>query len=348
MKKYLIRIIKVSLLSLATTFLITLFASSIILSTRLESMMTIKHVGADLYTMHYKKDYKLDKAIKAGLKEEDDLYKFISKEVFFGIKFKNNSFNYACSAFATENSDGDKIVGRNFDYSIGSDTLCLYTHPKGGYASISTVSTDMVAVGEGSGFATKSLTGRALLLAAPYIAVDGVNEKGLSASLLDQNDGETHMDTGKPKILVTLAIRLLLDKTSTVDEAINMLSKYDIQSAHGCTQHIFLSDLSGKSAIVEWHKNEMIVIDYHVCTNFRMSRTSLHGDYSKQCDRFDFLDNSLKEKQVNSEEESMVLLQGVLQKHCQWSVVYNLTDFTADYAVNKEYDNVYHIDAKKI
>ena len=30
----------------------------------------------------------------------------------------------------------------------------------------------------------------------------------------------------------------------------------------------------------------------------------------------------------------------------EWSVVYNLTDFSADYAVNMEYDQVYHLNPK--
>ena len=311
-------------------------------------MMSIKHVGADVYTMHYKQNYHLDKAIKAGLKEEADLYDFIGKEMFFGYKINVDVSRYACSAFATESPDGKKIVGRNFDYSIGSDTLCLYTHPKGGYASISTVSTDMLGVGEGSGAATKSLMGRIALLAAPYIAVDGVNEKGLSASLLDQQDGETHMYTDKPDLIVTLAIRLLLDKTATVNEAVELLKEYDIQSAHGCTQHIFIADKSGASAIVEWAYGKMYVLDYNVCTNFRMSSPIIDGEYNGHCDRFDFLDESLKSKPKNTEEESMQLLKGALQKHSQWSVVYNLDDFSADYVVNKDFENVYHIDAKKI
>lgn len=345
------RIIKFTILSIVGIFVLALIIGSCILNGRIRSMMSVKNVGDDLYTMNYKQNYHLDKALKSEIKNEEDLYSFISKEIFFGYEINIDYSKYGCSAFYTSTPDDKQLVGRNFDLS-GTDTLCLYTHPKKGYASISTVSTDMIGVGNGSTYSTKSFMGRAALLASPYLCVDGMNEKGLSASLLDTEiQGETHMNTGKPDLLVTLAIRLLLDRASTVDEAINLLKQYDIHTSHGWTQHIFIADAKGDVAIIEWYKNEMKIVSYPVCTNFRLSNALLDGNYTGYCDRFDLLDNTLKDKGKNGIEDSMNLLEAVKQNkgtYTQWSVVYNLTDFTADYVVNMKYDNVYHINPKKI
>lgn len=340
-------VIKIISLSFICLLMLIYIIMCSILHGRISSMMSVKKVGNGLYTMNYQENYHLDKALKAGIRSGEDLVNFLSDEIFFGYKIDYDNKKYGCSAFLTQSPDGDYLVGRNFDL-LGSDTLALYTHPKGGYASISTISTDIVSVGNENGISPTSLKGEILLLASPYIAVDGMNEKGLSAALLDMMDGETHMDSEKPDLIVSLAIRLILDKTSTVSEAVELLKKYDIQTAHGCTQHIFIADKSGSSAIVEWYDNEMKVIDYNVCTNFRMSDPIYKdNDYIGACYRFNYIDISLKAKPINTMDESMNILEHVKQKgygtNTIWSVVYNLSDYNADYVVKMNYDNIYHL-----
>ena len=337
--------LKITLFSILSLIVLFLFVTTCILHGRISTMMSLKYVGDDLYTMNYKQDYHLDKALKKELKTEEDLFNFICSDMLFGYKIDANISKYACSAFMTTTPDEKELVGRNYDF-VGSDALALYTNPKGGYSSISTVSLDMLNVGENDKYSTKSLKGRISLLAAPYLAVDGMNEKGLTASLLDMKYRETHMDSGKPDLIVTLAIRLLLDKASTVDEAINLLKQYDIHTAHGWTQHIFIADKNGNSAIVEWFKNELQVVDYNVCTNFRMYQWMEFDEIEGHCDRFDTLNEALKEKPKNTKEEAMNLLKAVKQDNTEWSVVYNLTDLKADYVLNRNYDNVYHLDIK--
>lgn len=351
MKKKGKRIIKITALSLAGVIIVTVIAAGFILYGRIASMLSIKHIGDDLYTMNYQQDYHLDKALSAGIKNEEDLLRFVCDDMFFGYQVDGNLSKYGCSAFLTPTPNGEYLVGRSFGLG-GSDTLCVYTHPKDGYASVSTVSTDMISVGEGSEFATTSFLGRAVLLAAPYMGVDGLNEKGLTASLLDMDDGETHMSTDNPDVTVTMVIRMLLDRAATVNEAIELLEKYDIHTGHGWTQHIFIADANGDAAVAEWYNDKMKVVNYNVCTNFRMSNQSLNGDYSGQCDRFDLLDDALIEKPENTAEDSMKLLEAVKQDEpgynifTEWSVVFNLSDFSADYVVNMDFERVYHLNSK--
>ena len=336
------RIIKITVFSLLSVIFLTFIIALCVLHGRISTMISLKKKGDHLYTVNYQQNYHLDKALKAEIKTEEDLFKFICDEMYFGYDVDTNIMQYACSAFTTQTPDGKKVVGRNFDLNE-TDTLCVYTNPKGGYKSISTVSMDMVAVGGNNKTSPKSFIGRAALLCAPYICVDGMNEKGLSASLLDMEYGETHQRTDNPELIITMAVRLLIDRAATVDEAISLLGQYDIHTAHGWTQHIFIADRNGDCAIVEWYHDEMKIEKYNVCTNFMMSAWWLHGNYTNQCERFDFLDNSLKTKSENTIEESMKLLEGVKQDHTNWSVIYNLDDFTADYCTSKNYDEIYHI-----
>ena len=337
------RIIKITLLSFLGFILTLMVVATIILYGRASSMASVKKKGDNLYTMKYKKNYHLDKALKKNIKSSYELLNFISDEFFFGKEIEGNINRYACSAFSTTTPDSKNIVGRNFDLG-NTDVLSVYTNPSKGYKSISTVSTDMLGVGSTTDTDILSFNGRAMLLASPYLCVDGMNEKGLSAALLDTDlPSSVTPDTEKPNIIVTMAIRLLLDRAATVDEAVNLLSKYDVFSAHGWQQHIFISDKSGDSVIVEWNRSEMKVVKYNVCTNFRMNDKE---EYAGECERFDILDNALKEKSTNTIDESMVLLSKVKQEHTQWSVIFNKTDFEVYYSVHGIYDKVYHLKPK--
>ena len=62
--------------------------------------------------------------------------------------------------------------------------------------------------------------------------------------------------------------------------------------------------------------------------------------------RFDILYDSLKAKPKNSTEDAFRLLKSVNQEITEWSVVYNLTEFTADYAVDSDYKNTIHLSPK--
>ncbi|MBQ1507040.1 MAG: linear amide C-N hydrolase, partial [Ruminococcus sp.] len=339
--------IKITALSLLGILISLTAAAFIILYSRVSTMASVEYVGADFYKMTYTHDYQLDKALSSEITDERKLLKFVCDEMFFGYQIDGNLDTYACSAFVTETPDGKYLAGRSFGLG-GSDTLCLYTTPKDGYASYSTVSTDMIGVGGKNELAATDLLGRAALLAAPYMGVDGMNEKGLFTALLDLESPETHMNTGKPDLTVTMAVRLLLDRAATVDEAVELLGQYDIHTGHGYTQHLYVADANGDGAVVEWHKNQMKVVKSPICTNFRLSSKLAQNDPSGICERFDFLAESLDKKPQNTPEDAMKLLEGVKQEideniHTEWSVVFNLTDFSLDISLDMDFDNIFHL-----
>lgn len=344
------KIVKITLFSVLGVLVAAIAAAAFILYGRIATMASVKYVGSDLYTMNFQQDYHLDKALDANIKSESDLLKFICDDMFFGYQVDANLEKYACSAFVTKTPDGKYLGGRSFGLG-GTDTLCVYTHPSDGYASISTVSTDMLNVGADNAYPTTSLEGRAALLAAPYIAVDGMNEKGLFTALLDLSMGETHMETGNRDLTVTMAVRLLIDRAATVDEAIELLRNYDIHTGHGWTQHLFVGDASGDGAVIEWHKGQMKVVKSPICTNFRLSSKMAQDDPTGMCERFDILHDALEKHPENTPGDAMDMLEAVKQEydnniHTEWSIVYHLTDFSMDISVDMDFDNVYHLEIK--
>ena len=344
------KIVKITLLSVLGVLVAAIAAAGIILSGRIATMASVKYVGSDLYTMNFQQDYHLEKALDSNIKSESDLLRFICDDMFFGYQVDANLEKYACSAFVTKTPDGKYLGGRSFGLG-GTDTICVYTHPGDGYASISTVSTDMLNVGEGNAFSTTSLEGRAALLAAPYIPMDGMNEKGLFTALLDLDMGETHMNTGNRDLTVTMAVRLLIDRAATVDEAIELLKNYDIHTGHGWTQHLFVGDANGDGAVIEWHKGQMKVAKSPICTNFRLTSKLAQEDPTGMCERFDILNDAIGKHPENTPDDAMDMLEAVKQEfdnniHTEWSIVYHLTDFSMDISVDMDFDNVYHLDIK--
>ena len=344
------KIVKITLLSVLGVLVAAIAAAGIILSGRIATMASVKYVGSDLYTMNFQQDYHLEKALDSNIKSESDLLRFICDDMFFGYQVDANLEKYACSAFVTKTPDGRYLGGRSFGLG-GTDTICVYTHPGDGYASISTVSTDMLNVGEGNAFSTTSLEGRAALLAAPYIPMDGMNEKGLFTALLDLDMGETHMNTGNRDLTVTMAVRLLIDRAATVDEAIELLKNYDIHTGHGWTQHLFVGDANGDGAVIEWHKGQMKVAKSPICTNFRLTSKLAQEDPTGMCERFDILNDAIGKHPENTPDDAMDMLEAVKQEfdnniHTEWSIVYHLTDFSMDISVDMDFDNVYHLDIK--
>ena len=339
---------------LAVAAAIVLF---VILYGRIATAANVEQVGQNLYKVHYRQDYFLDKALDAGIVTEQDLLDFINREMYFGYGIDANIDKYACSGFISRTDGGTYLTGRRFGLG-GTDKLAVYSTPKNAYASLSMVSLDMLGIGGAYGPEALSTYGRLAVLAAPYIPMDGVNEKGVFAALMDLDAGEIHDDTERPELLVSLAVRLILDRAASVDEAVELLGQYDIHTGHGWTQHVFITDATGDAAVVEWTRNNtfggqmkstMHVTRSKMCTNFPLYQ--YEGRTDNVCERFDAMKNALEGKTEITHEYAMDILEQVYQYisptiFTDWSVIYYQTDFTMDVATNKDFDTVYHLEPK--
>ena len=184
----------------------------------------------------------------------------------------------------------------------------------------------------------------------PYLLMDGMNEKGLAMSVLKLRGDPTLQDTGKNKISTTVALRLVLDRAATVDEALALLDEYDMQSSMPeANFHFLLADASGKAVVLEYLPNgQRMEYDQNYVTNFYLTENVPYAPVRGK-DRYDLIEQTLIfKKGVMSEAEVMALLAVIGQPETeeatsmtQWSVVYNLTDLTGRVAVVREYDNVF-------
>ena len=334
------KIIKITALSLAAVLIIGIASAGVLLYGRIASLLSVRQIADELYTMNFRQDYHLDKALSAGIKSKNDLMKFICDDMLFGYQMESGPLRYACSAFRTETPDGKQLVGRNLDFN-SIETLSLYTHPENGYASIASADVSIGGIGKYAGVPFSSTKGKIALLASPYLCVDGMNEKGLSVSILDLDMGELHQDTDKPGLFILVAVRLLLDRAADVEEAVALLEQYDIHTGHGWTQHLFIADASGRSVVVEWREEKMNVVDSPACTNFPLSSKYAKEHPRDMCDRYNTMTDWLKKQPENSPEDAMELLRNVSVSFTQWSCVFHLDDFSVDYAIDLDYQHIY-------
>ena len=189
----------------------------------------------------------------------------------------------------------------------------------------------------------------------------------------------TDQDTDKPDFTSTTLLRLILDYADDVDEAVAIAQAYDLHDSAGTSYHYMVADASGRSAILEWvgetdatdndgaarqlvvHYNDSddalgkweAESDFQWITNFIVTPgyyADSQPEDRKGYDRYEriYQELSAADGVVADEQAAMDILQIIGRR--TWknddgngctvhSVVYNLTDRTALWVSNENYDD---------
>lgn len=243
---------------------------------------------------------------------------------------------WACSLFAL---GGDRpLFGRNFDWDP-NPALIVHADPPDGYASVSVV--DLFHLIGGSAPPDLSAAPARRRMAHAVLApFDGVNEKGLAIGMATSPEGGLPARSpDRPDIGSVRVIRMMLDKAATVDEALAIMRRYDVDFTIGPQVHYLIADAAGGSAVVEYAGGRLNVIDDRVLTNFGMTGTS--AAQRRADPRYRTLAEGLPA--TGDWRDAMGLLRRVAQTHTRWSVVYDLTDATARVVAGQRWDTVHTI-----
>jgi hypothetical protein len=335
---------------------------AIVYDTELKTIKNIKKLDDyGFFMMNYTRDYGLSEFLASGgASSEQELVDYIISDFSKGLPIKINVSDYGCSAFNAVTPEGDKIFGRNFDW-IYSPSMLVWSDPPDGYASMSMINLGFLAYEEG--YLPDSYFNRFTTLAAPYVPLDGMNEKGLAIGVLMLDNPATNQNTDKTDLTTTSMIRLILDRAATVQEAIELFQSYDMHDSVGYCYHYLITDASGSAAVLEYVDNEMIVTypehsgsnvaDYIAVTNFYLSEEGDNTNSFGQ-DRHAIISGALSTQRGElTEEEAMNLLSSARYLYpdepdrTEWSAVYNLTDLTVSICVGTQYDKVYRFSLDK-
>ena len=236
---------------------------------------------------------------------------------------------FSCTCFA----DG-YLVGRNFDFPA-NPALLLFTSPADGYKSVS-----MVDLGYFGFSMSENPTGFDGLREVPYMPFDGMNEKGLVVTMAAIPYANPPSDKEK-SVGEIEAIRLLLDYAANVDEAIELLSGYNVLMADPPI-HYLVADSNGESVIIEFIDNDMKTYrstDYGIITNF--ITTGLNLPIDSPCNRYNTVYSGLLEGGVISKEIVFNLLDNSSQSNTIWSCVYDIENRTVHIVMGRNFESVY-------
>ena len=331
-------------------FAILILIPVVLFFNHIRTMLSVKKVSSGLYTMKNYVCTDTDGMLASDSESAGELFSWIFDKHLYGIDLGLDAedFEFGCAAFAAVTPEGDHIFGRNFDYPE-TDTLLVYSHPKGAYESIGVADLGLFRVGQNSQFSPDSAMGKFIMVFTPYFVVDGMNEKGVGVGILELAIDEPHQDNGKPDLLLYCAIRGILDKCASVDEALALLESYDIHSDIG-NFHLFITDRSGRYVVVEWLENGMTVTEYPCCTNTVIAPGKFYGKGDND-ERLGIIENDLKKGNVMTEQQAMELLgkaKGKGWASTEWSCVYNLDDFTVSICLDADYTKVYTFNVKDL
>ncbi len=215
------------------------------------------HLDGSVYEMTVHGGYYFDDFLaQGGASTDAELISFITGNLTKGmIDIGFQPPDVACSSFTATLDNGHRIFGRNYDYSK-TNTCIVYTNPGNGrHASVSTV--DLQFLGLSVDEDITGLMDKITCLAAPYIPFDGMNDAGVSCAIYMTYQGpdgsvSTGQDTDKPDITSTTMLRLILDYAGSVEEAVELVSAYDLHDSATSSYHYMVADATGRSAILEW------------------------------------------------------------------------------------------------
>lgn len=359
--------ILIVLLAIPAVVVFALLAFFGLYFTRIQTIGSIEQLtdygdGYNLYSMEIKYEYSLDEIINYGIKDDQTMIDAILKESLPLIPAKINVPDYGCTSFTLTDTDGDVHMGRNYDFRKDTSAMMVYCAPKDGYQSVAFAALDNVSANVPDESTAKKLA----TLTAPFICLDGMNEKGVSIAVLTLDSEPVRQNTGKPVIATTLAIRLVLDRAATTEEAVELLRSYDMFSSSGRDYHFYITDASGDGRVVEYDPDSedrnLIATPTEAVTNFfirykdKVLPNQKNGIYGHGRERYDAVMKVLDEEKGNYTnatvwEAMKVAAQNpdpdAITSNTQWSVSYNNTDLTAEIAIRRNWEDVTNFEIHK-
>ena len=300
------------------------------------TIASFQRVNGVLYEMTFYGDY-----------SRQNLYSAAPGEAL-GEELDGDSADYHCSLFSVFGLPGQYRLGRSFDNPSGWKCLTLLTRirPNDGYASIAPMRMRDIGFAPGTDFDVLSFNAKRRLLDAVRCPPDGVNEAGLVMGLANVTAQPYVPDAGKTTIHFCLWVRKVLDECQTVDEAIALTGRYNIQNSGSTLDvHAMVADVSGQSAILEPAQGEMKVIRgqgaFQVMTNSPVYQVPI-GTQLNQCPRFRFIHETLAAAGgAVGAESCWDILRRVGNVWTEWSAVYGISARNAALAIDFAFEPLY-------
>ena len=352
------KILKRTLLILAALIVVVAIVFTTIYFTRFQTSATIQKITAydeyNLYRMDIKYDYSIENIINYGITDNQSFVDAVTKEALPLLPVHIEVPDFGCSAFSVNDTDNNNLMGRNYDFKNDSSAMLVYSTPKDGYKSVAFAALDNISANT----ADASLKSRLACLTAPFVCLDGMNEKGVSIAVLTLDSEPTKQNTGKPTIATTLAIRLVLDKAASTEEAVELLKNYDMMASSGRDYHFYITDSSGDGRVIEYSldsERKLVATPARAVTNFfemykdKVKPNQHNENYGHGKERYDAMEEIFNKNEGKiTNKVAWDALKAASQKpskdditsNTQWSILYNNTDLTAEIVIRRDWNTV--------
>ena len=352
-------------IKIAVLILVVVVAAAVafltLYSTRIQTIGSMERLtdyedGYNLYSMDIKYDYNLDDIIDYGITDDQTMFDAMLKEALPLLPVKVKVPNFGCTAFTLTDTDGDIHMGRNYDFMNDTSAMLVYCTPEDGYKSVALAALDNAS----ANVPDENIKNKLSSLSAPFICLDGMNEKGVSIAVLTLDSEPVRQHTGKSVISTTLAVRLVLDRAATTEEAVELLRGYDMYAACGRDYHFYITDASGDGRVVEYYDcdgetRELVATPTQAVTNFfirykdEVLPNQKNGIYGHGKERYDAVLEVLEDEKGNYTNDTVWdAIKTAAQEpnpdeitsNTQWSVSYNNTELTAEIVIHRQWDDV--------
>jgi len=266
---------------------------------------------------------------------------------------------WGCALFAALGDPAQRLYGRTFDWRP-SPAVLLFTDPPDGYASVSMVDIEYLGFtgSRAENLLKLPLEERAALLEAPALTFDGMNDQGVAVGMAAVAPGGMQPDPNKRTIDELAVMREILDHASSVDEALTIFERYNVDMGN-VPLHYLVASAAGNSALVEFYEGKMVVFQndgpWQLATNFLVA--SMAGRTAGECPRYDRIEERLQELDGRLNPAGALRLLGDVsqggaqaQSTTQWSVVYDMVAADIHIVTDREYSaraHTLHLSAGK-
>ena len=350
------KVLKITLLSVLVTIVIAAICVWMEFGTRIQGALSVQEVDDGLYYMEYRGDDGLEGLLAQGGFEDntqlaDYIMTFLSKGHYRPAMSPQKS-DFGCSAMTVTTPDGAVLMGRNFDFPSATGVI-LHTLPDQGYESIATFNVEFF--GFGQDYKPEGFANQFMALSCLFAALDGVNEKGFAmADLMAGDNVVTRQQSGKPQLSTTAAIRYLLTRAANVEEALDLLRGIDMHSDIGAAHHYAMADASGRSVVVEYVDNQMVVVESPAVANHYLCDAKrnvglVEGDlrYDQLCAQYAAANGTMDRDQLTQ------TIQSVSQPEIPgkflgtaWTMVMDLTHPSVTYYSRRHFDHPIQIEMR--
>ena len=315
--------------------------------------------GFDLYTVDISYGYDLDAIIARDVRDDQAYIDAVLAQVLPGLPVHVEAPQFACSAFCAPATNGRVFTGRNYDFKDDTSALLVRTRPRDGYASIGFAALNNL----GDNAPLDNLTGRAAALMGPFAQLDGVNECGVSIAVLTLDSSPCDQDSGRPVINTSLAIRLVLDRAATTQEAVDLLAAYDMHAMAGRDYHFFINDAAGDARVVEWDPRDPSriitvtparqITNYYACYEDEVLPGQRNGELGHGRERALAIAEVLdRAGDAADEDAAWDALRAAAQEpnpaditsNTQWSVVFSNTDPAATITLRRHWGDAFRFE----